>query len=218
MLGKVTPITCGFKLDLRTLVNRRLDWDDPILEDLKALWIDNFQTIQDLADASSNRTIVPTDAINLDIDTIDTGDASSSLACAVIYARFRKRDGTFSCQLVFARSKLIPEGMTLPRAELLAASLNATTGHVVKLSFGTLHKECIKLTDSQVTLNWISNTKNPLKQWVKNKVEINRLTDRNSWKYVSSKEMVADIATKKGSKVTDRGFNVDQWPSLDEQR
>ena len=92
MLGKVTPITCGFKLDLRTLVNRMLDWDDPIPDDLKALWIARF-----------NQTIVPTDAISLDIDTIDTGDASSSLACAVIYARFRKRDGTFSCQLVFAR-------------------------------------------------------------------------------------------------------------------
>ena len=199
LLGKVTPITCGFKLDLRTLVNRRLDRDDPIPDDLKALWIANFQTILDLADVRFNRAIVPTDAISLDIDTIDTGDASSSLACAAIYARFRKRDGTFSCQLVFARSKLIPEGMTLPRAELLATRLNATTGNVVKLSFGTLHKECIKITDSQVTLNWISNTKNPLKQWVRNKVvEINRLTDRNSWKYVSSKEIVADIVTRKG--------------------
>ena len=174
LLGKVTPLTCGFKLDLRTLVNRKLDWDDYIPNDLK--WISNFQTIQDLANVRFNRAVVPEDAISLDMETIDTGDASTSLACAAIYARFKRKDCTFSCQFIFARSKLVPEGMTLPRAELLAASLNATTGHIVKLSLGELHKDSIKITDSQITLNWISNTKNPLKQWVRNKVvEINRL-------------------------------------------
>ena len=94
--------------------------------------------------------------------------------------------------------------MTLPRAELLAACLNATTGHIVKLSLGDRHKECIKITDSQITLNWISNSRNPLKQWVRNKVvEINRLTDRDSWKYVQSKDMIADLGTRKGTKIKD---------------
>ena len=97
LLGKVTPLTCGFKLDLRTLVNRKLDWDDHIPNDLKALWIANFQTIQDLANVRFNRVVVPENAISLDIETIDTGDASTSLACAAIYARFKKKDGTFSC-------------------------------------------------------------------------------------------------------------------------
>ena len=204
LLGKVTPITCGFKLHLRTLVNRKLDWDDHIPNDLKSVRIANFQTIQELANIKFNRAIVPEDAISLDLDRIDTGDASSWLACAAIYVRFKKKDGTFSCQLVFARSKIVPDGMTLPRAELLAAYLNATTGHIVKLSLGDRHKECIKVTDSQITLNWISNSRNPLKQWVRNKVvEINRLTDRDSWKYVQSKDMIADLGTRKGTKIAD---------------
>ena len=174
LLGKVTPLTYGFKLD----------WDDHIPNDLKAVWIANFQTIQDLANARLNRAVKPENAITLDIETIDTCDASSTLACAAIYARFKRKGGTFSC----------PDGMVLPKAELLAASLNATTGHVVKLSLGDLHKDSIKITDSQITLNWISNTKNPLKQWLRYKVvDINRLTDRNSWKYVHSKDMIADL-------------------------
>ena len=192
------------KLDLRTLVNRKLDWDDRIPSDLKSTWLANFKTIQDLADVQFNRAIVPEDAVSLDINTIDMGDASSSLACSAVYARFKRKDGSFSCQLVFSRSKLVPEGMSLPRAELLAANLNAITGHVVKLSLGDLHKECIKLTDSQVVLHWISNTRNPLKQWVRNKVvEINRLDDRSSWKYVQSKDMVADLGTRKGASIAD---------------
>ena len=93
--------------------------------------------------------------------------------------------------------------MALPRAELFAASLNASTGHVIKLALGDLYKECIKLTDSQIALHWISNTRNPLKQWVRNKVvEINRLADRTLWKYVQSKDMLADLGTRKGASIS----------------
>ena len=118
----------------------KLDWDDHIPNALKAVWIANFQTIQELANVRFNRAVVPENAISLDIKTIDI-DASSSLACAAIYARLKKKDGTFSCQLIFARSKLVPDGITLPSAELLAASLNATTGHVVKLTLGDLQRQ-----------------------------------------------------------------------------
>ena len=93
--------------------------------------------------------------------------------------------------------------ITLPRAELFSASLNATTGHVVKLALGDLHTDYIKLTDSQIALHWISNTRNPLKQLVRNKVvEINRLADRTWWKYVQSKDMLADLGTREGASIS----------------
>ena len=85
------------KLDLRTLVNRKLDWDDKIPSDLKAILLANFKKIRELADVQFNRTIVPEDAVSmdintidtghavsLDINTIDTGDASKSLVCSAI--------------------------------------------------------------------------------------------------------------------------------------
>ena len=37
ILGKITPIISGFKYDLRTLISRKLDWDDKIPNDLQAL-------------------------------------------------------------------------------------------------------------------------------------------------------------------------------------
>ena len=120
-----------------------------------------------------------TDAVNLEIDTVDTGDATQTLICSSIYARFKRKCGKYSCQLVFSRSKLIPVDTTLPRSELLAACMNATTGHVVKLSFGSYHKKCTKLTDSQVVLHWINDTDGVLKQWLRNRViEINRLSNK----------------------------------------
>ena len=46
LLGKVSPVIGGFKLDLRELTNRRLDWDDKIPNELKALWVSNFEMIK----------------------------------------------------------------------------------------------------------------------------------------------------------------------------
>ena len=37
-----------------------------------------------------------------------------------------------SCQLIFARSKLLPKDISVPRAELMATTLNAVIVHVVK--------------------------------------------------------------------------------------
>ena len=204
LLGKVTPITAGFKLDLRELVNRKLDWDDKIPNELKALWVSNFEMIRDLGNIRYQRAVIPENALSLDIETIDAGDAGQKLACVAIYARYKLRSGDYSCQLLFSRSKLVPDGMSQPRAELLAATLNATSGHVVKISLSLMLQEQIKLTDSQVTLHWINNESGVLKQWVRNRViEINRLTDKSLWRYVHSKNMVADIGTRKGASLSD---------------
>ena len=68
--------------------------------------------------------------------------------------------------------------MTLPRAELFAAVLNATTRHVVHSALRKFIKCCVHLTDSQIALYWINNTKSQMKQWIRNRViEINRLTN-----------------------------------------
>ena len=49
--------------------------------------------------------------------------------CSAIYARLLLLNGDYSCQLVFARSKLVQESVAILRAELLGALLNANTGH-----------------------------------------------------------------------------------------
>ena len=58
-LGKVTPITAGFKLDLSELTKRKLDWDDDIPEELLPLWKNNFDTISKLGEIKFKRAIVP---------------------------------------------------------------------------------------------------------------------------------------------------------------
>ena len=192
------------KLDLRELVARNLDWDDKIPNDLREIWLANFQTIKNSGTIRFKRIVIPKDAVSLDIEAIDIGNASHSAVCSAINARLLKSNGDCSCRLVFARSKLVPESVTIPRAELLGALLNANTGHIVKLSFSNLHKRCIKLTDSQVVLHWLNNKTAHLKQWVRNRVtEINRLSDCSLRRYIDSKNNIADIGTRKGAMLED---------------
>ena len=88
---------------------------------------------------------------------------------------------------MFARSKILPDRISQPRAETIAALLNVYTSEVVKRSLGELHTSSIKLCDSQVVLHWIENEEKPLKQWVRDRViEIRRFTSPTDW-YPQSK-------------------------------
>ena len=200
--GKVTPLTAAMKLDLRDLVDRGVKWKDQIPDDLRPIWLSHFEMIQEIPTLQYNRTVIPDDAASLDIETIDTGDASKDIACVAIYARVARKCGEHSCQLVFARSKLLDRGITQPRAELVAGMLNAHTGEVVRRAFGDYHKESIKLSDSQIVLHWLNNDQKALKQYVRTRViEILRFTIREQWYYVESKLLIADLGTRRGAKL-----------------
>ena len=152
------------KMNLHTLVKRGLSWDDVIPDDLRSVWVSYFEMMQEIGNLRFQRVIVPEDAMNLDINPTDAADASNKMVCMAIYARFLRSNGTYSCQLVFSRSKVVPDGIGKPRAELLAATLNTHAGETVKRVFQDNHKGSVKLSDSQVTLHWINNQKKPLKQ------------------------------------------------------
>ena len=99
---------------------------------------------------------------------------------------------------------MLPEGITQPRAELIAANINAHTGEVVRRSLGKFHRNALKLTDSQIVIHWISHKELRLKQWVRSRVvEILRFTKTSSWRYIHSSDMIADIGTRRGAKVAD---------------
>ena len=221
LVGKITPLTAMMKCDLHELVTRKLDWDDKIPDSQRHVWESYFEMIQNIKGIKFNRAVVPDDAISLDINTIDTGDGSHHLACAAIYARFKRKSGNYSCQLIFSRSKLIPQGMSQPRAELFAATLNAHTGEIVKRSLQTYHKSSVKLTDSQIVLHWLHNENKQLKQWTRNRViEIHRFADKSLWRYISSTDMIADIGTRRGATLKDISaesvwINGYPWMKLD---
>ena len=201
-IGLVAPLIGGFKVDVSYLHRNGLTWGDEIPDNLRSLWSSNAEMIKEIGSLKYKRAVIPSDAKSLDLVTIDTGDSSNILICVAIYARFEKKDGSSSCQLVLARTKVLPEGTTTPRGEMMAAVMNAATGYTVKKAFGEHHKKCFKLTDSTVALTWIRSEVTVLKTWVRARsIECNRLS--KDWFYVKSEDMIADLGTRKGVKIED---------------
>ena len=203
--GLVAPITGGMKVDISLLHQKKLIWDDPIPPELKNDWARHFDVIQELGTLKFQRSIVPNDAENLNVETINSADAGDNLICASVHVRYKLRSGGFSCQLIFARTKVHHE-TTTPRAEMEAAVLNASTSHVVKTSLKKWYQKCTNVTDSQVVLHWIHCVRSVLKMKVRNRViETKRLTNLKDWRYVKSEDNVSDIGTRKGATISDVG-------------
>ena len=204
-MGLAAPIVAGLKVDISTLHKQCIGWGDPIPSEMKEIWVANFQLIEDLADVVFNRAVVPSDAQSLEMETIDMGDGGENLVCAAVYARFLRRDGSYSCQLIFARTKVVHDHTT-PRAELAAAVLNASTGHIVRTSIGDRHKRSWHVTDSQVALYILNTFKGALKVWSRNRVvEVSRLTDLANWFHTSRDNMTADVGTRRGATIEQIG-------------
>lgn len=204
LTGKVSPLIASMKIDLQELVQHHLDWDDVIPDNLRPLWESNFDMIKEIGNLRFRRAIIPEDAVSLVVNTIDFGDASNCMVCVVVYARFLRRNGKYSCQMTLSRTRVVPKDLSQPRSELYAALICSHTGEIVRRSLGKWHKTSIKLTDSQIVLHWIDNEEKPLKQWVRNRVvEIKRFSPKHQWFYINTTNMIADIGTRKGATLND---------------
>ena len=128
--GRVAPILGGMKLDISDLHEHGIGWDDSIPNSMKNVWGANFDLIQEIGNIEFHRAVIPPDALNLDIETLEMAAASEKLICSAVYARFERLGRGYSCQLIFARNKIVHD-ITIPRAELDAAVLNVSTGHIV---------------------------------------------------------------------------------------
>ena len=76
------------KLDIHELHARKLQWDDKIPDELRKIWMSNFELIQEISKIRFNRAVVRSDAVSRDIETIDMADANDNLVCCAIYVRF----------------------------------------------------------------------------------------------------------------------------------
>ena len=78
--------------------------------------------------------------------------------------------------------------------------LNTHAAEVVRRAHGKHHLHGVKLIDSQIVLHCISNEERQLRQWVRNRViEVKIFTEIKDCYYIDTKNMIADIATRKGS-------------------
>ena len=122
----------------------------------------------------------------------------------LLYQMF-KEDGTYSCQMILSKTKIVPEDMTLPRGELLAATLNTHITEIVKRSLKRFNiSKCVYVLDSEIALHWLASKTKQLKPYVRNRViEILRFNTTDQWYHIESALNPADLGTRKGAVAAD---------------
>jgi hypothetical protein len=189
-------VTANFKLDIHELCRRKLDWDDTVPLELLPRWVRNMTTIQGLKEVRFNRSVIPADAVSPKVDLLVSVDASQQIAVASIHGRVLLKDGSYSCRLVMARSKIVAD-LTVPKAELKAAVMGAISCDMVKKNLGEMLGEVMYVTDSTICLHWINQDDRPLQTAVRNGViEVRRFSDRSQWFHVDTSLNIADLGTR----------------------
>lgn len=195
-IGLVTPITSRLKLDLHDLCLEKLDWDDKVPDSYLEKWLVNLQDIQGLKEIRFRRTVIPPDAASLDLSLIVSSDASKSIAVASVHTRVLLTSGSYYCQLLTAKSKIVRYD-TIPRGELRAAVMSSSLAHTVKFNLQSQYSDSIYVTDSTIVLHWLNHDERPLETAVRNSViEIRRLSDLKNWFHIDGNLNLADLGTR----------------------
>jgi hypothetical protein len=129
-------------------------------------------------------------------------DASPDAFCTAVYA-VSSKNGTKFSSLIYARSRLRPkkmgenpDGMTIPRLELLGVLIGVRAKNFVKKALELPENSPEFLwTDSQIVLNWIQSIeKKPF--FVENRIREIRTHRNTIFRYVPRIFNPADIGTR----------------------
>ena len=194
IIGILEPLKVKFKINLKEL--HGYDWDDEIPKDLKHEWVTNFHLMSQSRNLQVKRSVIPSKALNPnEMTLIVTCDASVKMCSTSIYARYLLKDGSFSCNLLTAKSCSVDQ--TIPRNELSGMVLAAETTHTLLKMLDNRVKDYICCTDSTIGICWIGNQEKLLKQFCFNRVrQCHRLVNKDSWRHISGVLNPADLATK----------------------
>ena len=97
--------------------------------------------------------------------------------------------------LIFSKTRLAPEHITIPRLELLGVLIGVRAVRFVEEQLALPVTSKILWTDSQCVLHWIRTAK-PLPVFVTNRLNEIRSSQGICFRYVQSEDNPADIATR----------------------
>ena len=196
-VGIFVPISAGLKLDLSEICKLKIDWDDKLPVTLLDTWVHNLEQIQLLDGIMVPRSIFNNDVnVANGVNLLVCTDASQSIAIATVYAQMDLNNGGKVCNLIMSKSKLVTK-LTVPKAELKACNMGCVLAAIVKRDFGECINKIVFVTDSVISMYWMSCDSRPLQTAVRNMViDIRRLCNVEDWRHVESSLNPADVATR----------------------
>ncbi|XP_062557755.1 uncharacterized protein LOC134222608 [Armigeres subalbatus] len=200
-LGFLAHFTIRGKIVIQSLWRAQTIWDELIPNKLCEQWTAWTRQFQCLHQVRIARCYFPHRSVNQIISLqlhVFVNASEEAFACVAYFrAEFKKH---FEVALIAGKSKVAPlKVLSIPRMELLAAVIGVRLmntiidGHTLRID------ECTLWSDSKTVLAWINSDHRKYRQFVACRVgEILTKTKQCQWRWIPSKDNVADDATKWG--------------------
>ena len=189
-IGFTCPVSLQPKIFLKQLWKEKIDWDTEINDKRSekfSIWLNELPFVKQIE--------IPRKLGDGSLSIHAFGDASGLAYAAAVFARIEYGDFV-DLQLLSARSRIAPEKASIPRLELMAASIATRLTNLVVKSL-TRHVESVTYwSDSTTVLAWLKRDT----QWgifVYNRIrEIRLLSNEKDWKFVPSELNPADMPSR----------------------
>ena len=204
-MGLISPFTIKAKMYLRETWILKLDWDDPLPQDMRRKWIQFFQDMFSLEKLKFPRCLKPKNAVGKPWLIILSDGSDQAYGCAA-YVRWNCSDGSVKMYLIMAKARIAPmEKVTTPRMELNGAVISKRCRTAIVKEMRYQFERVIQLVDSDTVLNQIHKTSSRFQVYEGVRIgEIQAATggDMSEWGWIPGSENTADWLT--------RGRNPDQ--------
>ena len=204
-LGFISPYVLLGKLLLRELCSDGLGWDEPVSEDLVRVWMEwlvDMSALEGIRIPRGYSTGGLKGASVIELHHFSDASLEGYGQCS--YLRVVGVDGEVSTALVMSKARVAPSRpITVPRLELTAAVLAVRVSQFLCKELNVAVTEEYFWTDSRIVLGYIANEARRFHIFVANRVQhIREHTSPRQWRYVSSSENPADLASR-GCKAAD---------------
>ena len=116
------------------------------------------------------RAKTPVDAADTNLYLVGCVDAASQLKIAGVWARFKRKNGKFSCQLVIGRSLLSRKDGTIPKEELESMTMGSNLLWICRRALEGWLKDYMLCGDSVITICWVTSENKRLSLFHRNRV------------------------------------------------
>ncbi|XP_059221277.1 uncharacterized protein LOC131995952 [Stomoxys calcitrans] len=200
------------KVLMQDVWRSKINWDEKISPEIESKWKQWINIIPDIQTLKIPRCYLQhfDNFRDVKVQLHTFVDASKDGYAAVCYFRVQKGNLVI-CSIVGSKSRVAPIKITsVPRLELMAALIGARFAKHVAENHTLQISQKFYWSDSKTVLSWINSDHRRYQQFVAFRVtEILEITAINDWRWIPSKQNVADDATKWAK--TPRISNDSRW-------
>lgn len=195
-LGLLSPFITIAKILLQKLWLLKLDWDEPVPDDVTRTWRQFVNKLSLLDNVRVPRGVMCNNPVRKELHVFTDASQLAYGSCA--YIRTLDDETAVTVRLLCAKGRVASlTPMTIPRLELMGACVGSRLYIKIRDSLRCEFDNVTFWTDSTVVLGWLRMPPNMLKTFVQNRTaEINELTKGCLWRHVSGIDNPADLVTR----------------------